>query len=230
MLDDLRGLARAESVKNSNLAYGILKRAYLYQSTLNDQKSAISEFESVVETITEIEPNNWMVAHARGAIAQSYALNGDMKEADRLMAELQMDHDKYGPSAIGDYQLFAGIIEMEKGNYDTADTLFQKAYKTMPLFFMDELIARNHSRAGRIDDALKVYEKIINRYEPNRAYWPTTGVLTHFYYGRTLEKAGKHDEAMEQYETFLDIWRNADEGLAPVEEARKRLANLKDGS
>ena len=31
----------------------------------------------------------------------------------------------------------------------------------------------------------------------------------------------------QQYETFLDIWKNADEGLASVEDAKERLAKLK---
>ena len=75
-----------------------------------------------------------------------------------------------------------------------------------------------------------IYEKLINRYEPNRAYWPANGVMNYFYLGRTYEEAGRNDEAIKQYETFLDIWRNADEGIKIIEDAKERLAKLKNGS
>ena len=143
------------------------------------------------------------------------------------MAELKKDIDIYGPSAIITYQNWIGRLEMEKGNYDTAAVLFEKSFKINPLFLLRELLGRSYLGAGRIDEALTIYEKIINRYELNRSYWPAWGIMTHFYLGRTYEEAGRNDEAIEQYKTFLDIWRDADEGIKIIEDAKERLAKLK---
>jgi hypothetical protein len=35
-------------------------------------------------------------------------------------------------------------------------------------------------------------------------------------------------KAMEHYEKFLSLWKDADPGIAEVEDARERLAGLKD--
>jgi len=45
--------------------------------------------------------------------------------------------------------------------------------------------------------------------------------------GKIHEQQGDTTKAIEHYEKFLDFWKNADPGIAEVEEARKRLAGLK---
>jgi hypothetical protein len=38
---------------------------------------------------------------------------------------------------------------------------------------------------------------------------------------------GKTTKAIEHYEKFLDLWKDADPGMVEVEDAKKRLAGLK---
>ncbi len=45
--------------------------------------------------------------------------------------------------------------------------------------------------------------------------------------GKIYEQKGWKAKAVEHYEKFLDLWKNAEPGIAEVEDARKRLAGLK---
>jgi len=41
------------------------------------------------------------------------------------------------------------------------------------------------------------------------------------------EQKGRKDKTIEHYEKFLELWKDADPGIAEVEDAKKRLAGLK---
>ena len=45
--------------------------------------------------------------------------------------------------------------------------------------------------------------------------------------GRIHEQQGNKVKAIENYERFLDLWKDADPGLVEVEDTKQRLANLK---
>ena len=44
--------------------------------------------------------------------------------------------------------------------------------------------------------------------------------------GKICEQKEWKGKAIEQYEKFLDLWKDADPGIPEVEDARKRLAGL----
>jgi hypothetical protein len=48
------------------------------------------------------------------------------------------------------------------------------------------------------------------------------------YQAKVLEKKSQKAKAIEHYERFLDLWKDADPDIAEVEDARKRLAGLKE--
>jgi hypothetical protein len=45
--------------------------------------------------------------------------------------------------------------------------------------------------------------------------------------GKIYEQIGWEGKAIEHYEKFLALWKDADPGIAEVDDARERLARLK---
>ncbi|MCH7495713.1 MAG: hypothetical protein IH825_06445, partial [Candidatus Marinimicrobia bacterium] len=84
------------------------------------------------------------------------------------------------------------------------------------------------------------YETLLQRIEdlppaPMVVYWPSAS--THALWPRSLmrkarayEELGRTHEAIEAYEEFLDLWKDADEGIPEREKAIRRLAALKQES
>jgi len=45
--------------------------------------------------------------------------------------------------------------------------------------------------------------------------------------GKIYEQLGDTAKTIEQYQKFLDLWKDADPGIAGVEDAKQRLTGLK---
>ncbi len=50
----------------------------------------------------------------------------------------------------------------------------------------------------------------------------------HYWLAKLYEQKEWKGKAIEHYEKFLDFWKDADPGFVEVEDARKRLALLKN--
>ena len=70
------------------------------------------------------------------------------------------------------------------------------------------------------------YEQLIT-YEPEKREWLLIHPRYHYRLAKLYEEKGLTDKAIEQYETFLNIWKDADEDWPEMADAKKRLAMLK---
>ena len=62
---------------------------------------------------------------------------------------------------------------------------------------------------------------------PTWTFWPVYAVQAHYWLGVAYEQKGDKVKAIQEYETFLDTWKNADPGIAEIAEAKERLAQLR---
>jgi tetratricopeptide (TPR) repeat protein len=81
--------------------------------------------------------------------------------------------------------------------------------------------------SGRLAESVALLEKVLSRYDESRIGVPIMAVKAYYLLGSAYEKSGWNKRAVEQYEEFLDIWKNADPGIPEVADAKERLQRLK---
>ena len=165
---------------------------------------------------------------------QVYLKMGALQEAQQTADELSLFIEGgIFKKIIRMYYNLQGRIELEKQNYSDAINHFQKAIALLyggPLTqradFIDSL-AQAYYRSGDLEKARVEYEKISimtsGRLEHGAIY-----AKSFFMLGKIYELTGKTTKAIEHYEKFLELWKDADPGIAEVEDARKKQAGLRE--
>jgi tetratricopeptide (TPR) repeat protein len=88
-------------------------------------------------------------------------------------------------------------------------------------------IAETHLAAGDLAKAAEEYKRI-TKLTTGRLDWGDIYVLAFYKLGKIYEEQGETAKAIENYEKFLDLWKDADPGLPEVNDARIRLNNLRE--
>ncbi|MDH5384654.1 MAG: tetratricopeptide repeat protein, partial [Candidatus Aminicenantes bacterium] len=121
-------------------------------------------------------------------------------------------------------------------NYSKAIEYFTEAISLLPYQYgMDpftndqanfvEHLASAFYESGDMERAREEYEKILT-FTMGKLYSGDIYARSLYWLGRIYEEKGQKSKAIENYEQFLDLWKDADPGFPEVDDARKRLAGL----
>ena len=135
--------------------------------------------------------------------------------------------------------LFQAEVLLAQGFPDKAIELFEKT--TLPISpgmlditplisyntpFFKDIVARAYLQKGDVDRAITEYERLVT-FDPNSRARFIVHPLYHYRLAKLYEQKGLKGKAIEQYQKFLDLCKDADPGQPEVEDAKKRLAGLK---
>jgi len=226
VLDDGIAADRMEQVKGTQNAYKHFLKATIYEDRKN-LNLALEEAKISMEGYAEADPEN--PVGLQPFYTYLLAKSGKSPEAEKLAHDMKNSIAEKDPSKMHFYWLALGFIELAKGRPNTAETHLEKATdETMsPLFQARFSLARAYLKSGKLGEAVALLEKALKRYDGYRAIFAIWAVKAHYFLGLAYEKSGWKKKAIEQYEEFLEIWKDADTGIYEVEDAKERLGKLK---
>jgi tetratricopeptide (TPR) repeat protein len=94
-------------------------------------------------------------------------------------------------------------------------------------FLNRDILAQAYQQKGETDKAISEYERLLS-FDPKSKDRQLIHPRFHYRLAKLYEEKDWKGKAIEHYEKFLDLWKDADPGIAEVEDARKRLAGLKE--
>ncbi len=191
-------------------------------------EDALNEFDRALDIAVELE--NWggqrNALYNKGlACLELNAAAEALKVAEELEELCQKSMNK---KLMRMSHNLTGRIVLKKENYALAIESIKKAISLDPNVFKDYIdsLALAYYKSGDLDRARTEYEKIISCPRGMLRYG-FENVNSFYMLGKIYEQQGNTSKALEHYETFLDIRKDADPGIDEVEDAKKRLAGLK---
>jgi serine/threonine protein kinase/tetratricopeptide (TPR) repeat protein len=194
--------------KDTNrIAFGYLERAFTIVVNWKDRERAIKEAMNVVRVASGVKnPQVWL------NLAAAQAMTGHSEMIDKRM--LAVPEGRAFFSAL-DFSL-KHECEKAKAMVDPIPAQY--------LPFVLVPLAECQLETGMLDEALSTTTKLRGLMNARG-----TGIYVHSYYllGKIYEKKNEPKLAVQNFETFLDIWKRADSDLPEYVDAKARLAKLR---
>ncbi|MCJ7581710.1 MAG: protein kinase [Candidatus Aminicenantes bacterium] len=172
----------------------------------------------------------YLQRRAKHLTGLAYVRNNGLIQAEQIAQELKklIDEGSHKKS-IRLYYHLQGEIELKKRNYQEAVNSFQKtvslALNQDDVLFSSSL-AQAYYLAGQHKKAQEEYTRILNLRSGVKGYGDLI-IKSYYMLGTILKELGQKEDAIQNYEKFLELWKNSDPDLPDVKDARKRLAGLR---
>jgi non-specific serine/threonine protein kinase len=193
-------------------------------------ESAIEEIEMAIEIFRRNFPDDrteWLNLYV-----SLLAENNEIAKAEEIAEAARKEIKEKYPNRMYSYWIARGNIEFYRSNLDAARIHFEMVVneRERPGYGVHYKLGLTYLKMGMNEEAINELEADVAKYTSVRAFQSILEVKSYYHLGIAYEESGWINKAIEQYEEFLDIWKNADPGIEEIDDARARLAKLKQGT
>jgi tetratricopeptide (TPR) repeat protein/TolB-like protein len=220
----------ADEIDNEDYSLKVLAKAML-ERTLRDWEHALASITEYSNLYRASYPN--AVVYDRELVIQFLAESGAQDQAQAALDSLQFDVGDRGGLARALYHYAKAALLFAKSDNDSAAYYFLESRKDISTsnsyfsYLCGVMTARALLAVGRFRESADVFEVLLNSYGDGRYLCLTEAVRCHYWLGIAYQQLELTDKAKEEFEKFLDIWKQADPGIPEIEDARLRLARLR---
>jgi len=225
ILDDAIAADRLElapGASTQSLSYKYVMKARIFVEQ-DSAARAVREFETFRQTYLP-DSITFSAIHTEFYV-QLLVENNESAKAEQVAAGLKQVLEET-EQPLKRYYYAAGCVELGKKNYDAAISCFEQTEPERRDFAERFMLALTNFEAGHYTEAKAQFENLMIAYNSPRAYYGVWSVKMHYYLGRVCEELGQPEQAIAHYRRFIEIWKNADSGIASLDDAKVRLARL----
>jgi len=187
---------------------------------------ALQYSQKTVKLVAEFYPE--VLYDAKSSYGYILAKAGELDSAEKISNEVAEEVRDRAESEKTSWYLLEFMIKYNRGDTDQAlKEIIELAQREKNSLKIKFLLARIYLESDMIGEAVQEFERLSNWNVLSRVRNPLFSSKIPYFLGICYEKSGWDKKAIEKYEEFLHLWKDADPGIHEVEDAKERLEKLR---
>jgi tetratricopeptide (TPR) repeat protein len=203
-----------------------------YYLKVGQTEEALKEFQHGLD-----EYPNLKQAHRMGLVMAYVELN-ELEKAEKMIDIIDQDFEEVWKKYwLSKHLYLKGLVGLKRGELEQAIDYLEKSVSALlrqhptsdweTHAVMYDALASAYLKNGDLDNAIKNYETISTltwgRFSDGDIY-----AKSFYQLGKIYQEVGLRSKAIENYEKFIDLWKDCDPQFQPmVQDARDRIETLK---
>jgi serine/threonine protein kinase/Flp pilus assembly protein TadD len=192
----------------------------------NEFDKALQYSQKTVKLVAELYPE--VLYDTKSSYGYFLARAGELDSAEKISNEVREEIKDRAESEKSSWYFLEFMIEYARGDLEQAlGEIVELAKREKSDFKIRYWLATTYLQSDMIGEAVQEFEGLSNWNVLSRVKNPLLSCKIPYFLGICYQKSGWNNKAIEKFEEFLDIWKDADPGIPEVEDAKERLKKLR---